>query len=183
MKRIAFDPLRCSLCGACAAACALIKAGKPDLSQSRIRIETAGSCVPLRAAVCRHCEEPACVTACMRGIIDKDAETGLAVTEFNRDDIAGLYFRSRFCDFVVDQDTPCGTDLIGHRSSFYHTGNFQIFIDSHSILLIGRKRPVSLFFTKKHYPTLLEKHYPISLIMNRSNGTLLSENWSSKNVV
>jgi Fe-S-cluster-containing dehydrogenase component len=77
MKRIAFDPLRCSLCGACAAACALIKAGKPDLSQSRIRIETAGSCVPLRAAVCRHCEEPACVTACMRGIIDKDAETGL----------------------------------------------------------------------------------------------------------
>ena len=77
MKRIAFDPLRCSLCGACAAACALIKAGKLDLSQSRIRIETAGSCVPLRAAVCRHCEEPACVTACMRGIIDKDAETGL----------------------------------------------------------------------------------------------------------
>ena len=77
MKRIAFDPLRCSLCGVCMAACALIKAGKPDLSQSRIRIETAGSCVPLRAAVCRHCEEPACVTACMRGIIDKDAETGL----------------------------------------------------------------------------------------------------------
>lgn len=77
MKRIAFDPLRCSFCGACMAACALIKAGKPDLSQSRIRIETAGSCVPLRAAVCRHCEEPACVTACMRGIIDKDAETGL----------------------------------------------------------------------------------------------------------
>jgi Fe-S-cluster-containing dehydrogenase component len=77
MKRIAFDPLRCSLCGACMAACALIKAGKPDLSQSRIRIETAGSCVPLRAAVCRHCEEPACVTACMSGIIDRDPETGL----------------------------------------------------------------------------------------------------------
>ena len=77
MKRIAFDPFRCSLCGACAAACAMIKVGKPDLSQSRIRIETAGNCVPLRAAVCRHCEEPACVTACMRGIIDKDAETGL----------------------------------------------------------------------------------------------------------
>ena len=77
MKRIAFDPLRCSLCGACMAACALSKAGKPDLSQSRIRIETAGSCVPLRAALCRHCEEPACVTACMRGIIDRDPETGL----------------------------------------------------------------------------------------------------------
>ena len=77
MKRIAFDPLRCSLCGACMAACTLSKAGKPDLSRSRIRIETAGSCVPLRAAVCRHCEEPACVTACMRGIIDRDPETGL----------------------------------------------------------------------------------------------------------
>nr|MBQ2094626.1 hypothetical protein [Bacillota bacterium] len=77
MKRIAFDPLRCSLCGACMAACTLSKAGKPDLSRSRIRIETAGSCVPLRAALCRHCEEPACVTACMRGIIDRDPETGL----------------------------------------------------------------------------------------------------------
>lgn len=77
MKRVTFDPNRCNLCGVCIAACSLVKTGKFDASQSRIRIETAGSRVPLRAAVCRHCEEPACVTACMRGIIDRDLQTGL----------------------------------------------------------------------------------------------------------
>ena len=77
MKRIVFDPAKCSLCGACMAACSAVKKGRIDLPQSRIRIETAGSRKPLRAAVCAHCEEPACVTACMRGIIDKDETNGL----------------------------------------------------------------------------------------------------------
>ena len=72
MKRIVFDPAKCSLCGACMAACSAVKKGRIDLAQSRIRIETAGSRKPLRAAVCAQCEEPACVTACMRGIIDKE---------------------------------------------------------------------------------------------------------------
>ncbi|MCR4724345.1 MAG: hypothetical protein K5772_02795 [Clostridia bacterium] len=74
MKRLVFDPARCSLCGACLAACSAVKKGRIDFAQSRIRIETAGSRKPLRAAVCAHCEEPACVTACMRGIIDKGAD-------------------------------------------------------------------------------------------------------------
>ena len=72
MKRIVFDPAKCSLCGACMAACSAVKKGRINLAQSRIRIETAGSRKPLRAAVCAQCEEPACVTACMRGIIDKE---------------------------------------------------------------------------------------------------------------
>ena len=77
MKRILFDPKQCSLCGLCETACSLSKGGSPDAERSRIRIETAGEEKPLRAAVCRHCEEPACVTACMRGIITKDGESGL----------------------------------------------------------------------------------------------------------
>ena len=72
MKRIVFDPVKCDLCGACMAACSVVKKGRIDLPQSRIRIETAGSRKPLRAAVCAQCEEPACVTACMRGIIEKE---------------------------------------------------------------------------------------------------------------
>ena len=77
MKRIMFSPKLCSFCGACSAACSLVKAGRFDPAVSRIRVETAGSCTPLRAAVCRHCEDPACVTACMRGIIEKNEATGL----------------------------------------------------------------------------------------------------------
>ena len=76
MKRIVFDPKQCSLCGVCEIACSLSKGGRLNADRSRIRIETAGDEFPLRAAVCRHCEEPACVTACMRGIIAKDEETG-----------------------------------------------------------------------------------------------------------
>ena len=72
MKRIVFDPVKCGLCGACMAACSAVKKGRIDLAQSRIRIETAGSRKPLRAAVCAQCEEPVCVTACMRGIIGKE---------------------------------------------------------------------------------------------------------------
>ena len=78
MKRILFDPKQCSLCGICETACSLSKGGSPDAERSRIRIETAGEERPLRAAVCRHCEEPACVTACMRGIIAKDETSGQA---------------------------------------------------------------------------------------------------------
>ncbi len=77
MKRIGFDPSRCSFCGLCAMACSLTKQGRIAVSQSRIRLETAGDCRPLRAAVCAQCEEPACVTACMRGIIDRDEASGL----------------------------------------------------------------------------------------------------------
>ena len=76
MKRILFDPKQCSLCGICETACSLAKGGSLDADRSRIRIETAGDEFPLRAAVCRHCEEPACVTACMRGIIAKDEVSG-----------------------------------------------------------------------------------------------------------
>ena len=82
MKRIVFDPVQCDLCGACMAACSVIKKGRIDFSRSRIRIETAGSCKPLRAAVCAHCEEPACVTACMRGIIGKDETSGLVTRRY-----------------------------------------------------------------------------------------------------
>ena len=77
MKRLVFDPSQCSLCGACEMACSLAKGGRLDGASSRIRLETAGDEHVLRAAVCQHCEEPACADACMRGIIEKDGETGL----------------------------------------------------------------------------------------------------------
>ena len=77
MKRLVFDPSQCSLCGACEMACSLAKGGRLDGASSRIRLETAGDEHVLRAAVCQHCEETACVNACMRGIIEKDGETGL----------------------------------------------------------------------------------------------------------
>ena len=81
MKTIAFDPVKCSLCGACSLLCSLVKSQGDVPAVPRIRIETAGNCLPLRAAVCQHCTQPACVDACMRGIIHKDAATGIVTRQ------------------------------------------------------------------------------------------------------
>ena len=77
MKRIVFDPDRCNLCNACRIACSAGKKGSVQPDLSRIRIETAGDAKPLRAVVCQHCQDPVCVTACMRGIIHQDEQTGI----------------------------------------------------------------------------------------------------------
>ncbi len=82
MKILSFDQSRCDLCGACGIACALVKKGRFEPEEARIRIETAGDLKPLRAVVCQHCEEPVCVTACMRGIIHKDKASGRVTRQF-----------------------------------------------------------------------------------------------------
>ena len=82
MKLLTYDQTKCNFCGACQIVCSLSKKDRIDPAQARIRIQTAGDTVPLRAVVCQHCEEPVCVTACMRGIIEKDKETGLVKRRF-----------------------------------------------------------------------------------------------------
>ena len=82
MKLLTYDQTRCNYCGACQIVCSLSKKDRIDPGQARIRIQTAGDGIPLRAAVCQHCEEPVCVTACMRGIIEKDPETGVVRRHF-----------------------------------------------------------------------------------------------------
>lgn len=81
MKIIVFDPGKCSGCGACQAVCSFVKTGKIQLSASRIKIKADEEGMPLYAGVCQHCAKPACLTACMKGIIHKDAETGFVKRE------------------------------------------------------------------------------------------------------
>ena len=76
MKLITYDQSKCDNCGACQIVCSLEKKGKFVPGEARIHIETAGGLDSMRAVVCQHCAEPMCVTACMRGIIHKDPETG-----------------------------------------------------------------------------------------------------------
>ena len=79
MKLLTFDQSKCTNCGACSAVCSLEKKGVVQPAQARIRIKAAcaenGEKV-LRASVCQHCARPVCVTACMKGIVHKDPETG-----------------------------------------------------------------------------------------------------------
>ena len=79
MKLLTFDQSKCNNCGACTIVCSLVKKDAFVPGEARIRIETAGDEQPLRAVVCQHCEDPICVTACMRGIIHKDPDTGVVL--------------------------------------------------------------------------------------------------------
>lgn len=77
MKILSIDRERCSGCGACQILCSLAKKGSVDPAESRIRIRRAGGADTQYPSVCQHCAEPVCVSACMRGIIDKDPATGV----------------------------------------------------------------------------------------------------------
>ena len=87
MKILTFDQSRCTNCGICRIVRSLVKKGEFRPEASRIRIELsdladnvpAGQNPALRAVVCQHCAKPACVTACMRGIIHKDPATGVVL--------------------------------------------------------------------------------------------------------
>lgn len=76
MKIITYDQSGCDNCGACQIVCSLAKKGEFAPNESRIHIETTDGLESMRAVVCQHCAEPVCVTACMRGIIDKDPASG-----------------------------------------------------------------------------------------------------------
>lgn len=77
MKILSIDRSKCNGCGACQSICSLVKKGEMRPSESRIRVRRVGGPDTQYVSVCQHCAEPVCVSACMRGIIDKDPVTGI----------------------------------------------------------------------------------------------------------
>jgi len=85
MKRIMIDTDKCDGCKNCSAAC--MQAHREDegdiysLALSDPRMESrnfillgeTGKYVPI---LCRHCDEPECLMACMSGALEKDEKTG-----------------------------------------------------------------------------------------------------------
>ncbi len=84
MKRLTVRLERCSGCKRCELACieehseeknyalAMLSSQEP---KTRIYVESLSDRpVPI---VCRHCEEPLCVSACMAGCMQKDLESGI----------------------------------------------------------------------------------------------------------
>ena len=76
MKILTFDQSKCISCGACQVICSVEKKGRVQPAESRIHLSSSDGPDALRLAVCQHCTEPVCVSACMRGIISKNPETG-----------------------------------------------------------------------------------------------------------
>lgn len=66
---------------------------------SRIFIQAVNSKpVPV---LCRHCEEPACVDACMSGAMRKDPDTGIVTNEGNVQQCIGCWMCIMVCPFGV----------------------------------------------------------------------------------
>jgi len=76
MRRIYTKPDLCSGCKACSIACAIAHFGVADDSRGAIRIHRNPFEGFEYQAVCRICEEPECVAACMGVALTRDPETG-----------------------------------------------------------------------------------------------------------
>ncbi|MFZ5988156.1 MAG: 4Fe-4S dicluster domain-containing protein [Bacillota bacterium] len=105
MKRIYVIKEKCNGCMNCVVACQKAHAGSEfyapirDSEPARIHLQVVEkSPVPL---VCRHCEEPACVKACMTGAMRKDEKTGIVSNEFNTQKCVGCWMCVMACPFGV----------------------------------------------------------------------------------
>jgi carbon-monoxide dehydrogenase iron sulfur subunit len=105
MKRINVIKDRCNGCMNCVVACQKSHAGSEfyapvrDTEPSRIYLQVVeNSPVPL---VCRHCDDPVCVKACMTGAMRKDSATGIVSNETNPKKCVGCWMCIMACPFGV----------------------------------------------------------------------------------
>ncbi|WP_366924397.1 4Fe-4S dicluster domain-containing protein [Metallumcola ferriviriculae] len=110
MKQILITPKLCLGCRSCELACAVehslskelfaavIKKEQPT---ARIFVETDGVInLPLQ---CRHCQDPACVNACMSGALQRKPTTGMVVADQNK--CVGCWMCVMACPFgAIAQD-------------------------------------------------------------------------------
>lgn len=111
MKEIMIDVKRCNGCLTCTLACAA--AHSPDQTivgamalktPPRIQVyPVKGGAAPL---MCRHCEEPACVDACMTGAMRKDRVTGIVSNEGNDQTCAGCWMCIMACPYGAVTQHP-----------------------------------------------------------------------------
>ncbi|MFH1755824.1 MAG: 4Fe-4S dicluster domain-containing protein [Candidatus Latescibacterota bacterium] len=132
IRRIYTNHLLCSGCRACSVACAVAHFGVADDARGAIQILRDPFAGYEFQAVCRMCEEPECVAACMAMALTIDTQSGHVLFDRNRcvgcrmcvmvcphhaivpDQRAG---KAIICDQCVDRDTPacaaaCATSAI-----------------------------------------------------------------------
>ena len=105
MKRIFVIKEKCTACMNCVVACQKSHAGSDfyapirDTEPGRIYLQSVDkSPVPL---VCMHCEDPACVKACITGAMRKDPESGIVSNEFTPGKCVGCWMCVMACPYGV----------------------------------------------------------------------------------
>ncbi len=108
-KRVKIDRSKCMACKSCEIACMV--AHDEDKNVYSIDLEGSGAeprlCIsrpggflsetPNTPIICRHCDDPACVNACMSGALQKNAENGLVL--YNENACAHCYMCIMSCPF------------------------------------------------------------------------------------
>ncbi|MDS1029452.1 4Fe-4S dicluster domain-containing protein [Bacillota bacterium LX-D] len=129
MQRIFINKSLCAGCKNCEAACMaehtthrslwLVNLSDPsNKPNNRVALDNSGQPTPI---FCQHCDDPACVTACMAGALTKNPETG--VVEHNRDKCAGCWMCIMSCPYGmmhtsgVYEDTAAKCDFCAERGT------------------------------------------------------------------
>lgn len=111
MKQIMVDVRLCNGCLTCTLACAAahslsqtITGAMAEKTPARIQVlPVKGQAVPL---MCRHCEEPACVDACMTGAMQKDPVTGIVSNEGHEQTCVGCWMCIMACPYGAITQHP-----------------------------------------------------------------------------
>ena len=74
MKKLMIERSKCGGCGVCQALCSLKRAGEVRPGESAIRVERYAGADGLNVVYCQHCADPVCVTACLKGVVDRGAD-------------------------------------------------------------------------------------------------------------
>jgi carbon-monoxide dehydrogenase iron sulfur subunit len=106
VKRITVAAEKCNGCLSCTHACMAAHSASGTIMgalaegvQARIHVEAVnGRPVPL---LCCHCEEPACVDACMTGAMQKDPVSGIVANEGNEQACVGCWMCIMACPYGV----------------------------------------------------------------------------------
>ena len=75
----------------------IIKAHKEEYSEPVARISVYGGKINSVAVNCRHCDDPACVNACITGAMQKDEKTG--IVSVNEDKCIGCMTCLAVCPY------------------------------------------------------------------------------------
>ena len=103
---------KCNGCMTCTLACAeehssskSIIGAMMEKTPSRIQVLPVdnNTSVP---HMCRHCEEPACVDACMAGAMQKDSDTGIVTNEGNEQSCVGCWMCVMACPYGAVRQHP-----------------------------------------------------------------------------